>query len=298
MGKLKPLSGGDELRFSWTMNAGTAGVDSDPVNPFARALNRLLKDGQPIKQLSKCFLTLPAFKGDAAALRWLGVFVYSAGDRLLFFPGYTNPPDKIVGFRGSSVMFDEDVVTDHLSLERDGKSWHATTPNSKQHFGGPKPLDLGNGCALWCGWSFQNRDAMRELKQTTEVRATVPASDARRRADVIIKAREGNDFPIVSLTTEHAYAPEPSFYHFSIIVGPPGFPVYTGAEHGFPKDSPFLLDPLPNRIQAPVATFRMAMASYCDIQISLMKLPGRINVAYALTSPGGHQMESGESDKL
>jgi len=264
------------------------------MNPFTRALDRLLRDGQPIKKFSMCFLNLPNFQGDTAALRWLGVFVYSAGDRLIFFPGYSDLPRKLVGFRNRSMMFNEDGTTDHISLERDRESWHATTPNSERHFGGPKPLDLGDGCVLWFGMSFQNRDAMREAKKTTEVRSTVPTSDARRRAEVFKQAREGSEIPIVSLNTEHAYDPDPSFYHLSIIVGPPGFPVYEGGEHGFPRGSPFLLDPLPDAIRVPSSVYKLSMLPYCDLQITLMKLPGRVSSTIALTSPGANQTESWE----
>lgn len=290
--KVNPPFGRDDLHFSWTMNVGTEGVDSDPMNPLARALNRLLRDGQPINKLSMCFLNLPNFQGDTAALRWLGVFVYSAGDRLIFFPGYANPPKKLVGFRNRSMMFNEDQATDHLSLERDRDSWHATTPNSARHFGGPKPLELGDGCALWFGMSFPNRDAMREVKKTTKVKSSVPASDARRRAEVFKKARDGSEFPIASLNTEHAYEPDPSFYHLSIIVGPPGFPEYTGGEHGYPRGSPFLLDLLPDAIRVPISVYKVGMSPYCDLQLTLMKLPGRISSTIALTSPGADQTES------
>jgi hypothetical protein len=285
----EPASSGDELRFSWTMDLGTDGVDAEPSNPFARAMDRLLKEGQPIKNISLCFLNLPVSQHDAAALRWLGVFVYSAGDRLLFFPGYADVPTKIVGFRGRSKMHDADKTTDHLSLERDKKSWHATSPDSKRHFGGPKPLDLGNGCVLWFGMSFPNRDAMRGVKKTTNVSSSVPSADTRRRTQVFEMARHNNAFPIVSVNTEHAYDPKPGFYHVSIIVGPPGFPLYTGCEHGYPRGSPFLIDPLPDALQVPISVYKLNMDTYCKLQITLMRLPGRIASSLALTSPSREQ---------
>jgi hypothetical protein len=289
MGKPKRSLSGDALHFSWTMNMGAEGVDSDPMNPFARGLNRLLTDGQPLKKISLSFLNLPNSDADPAALRWLGVFVCSAADRLIFFPGYADVPGALIGFRDRSMMYNASEPTDHLSLERDRDSWHATTPNSRHHFGGPKPLDLGDGCILWFGMSFPNRDVMREAKTVTKIVADVPSSDARRRADVFKAARESIAFPIVSLNTEHVYDPQPGFYHLSVIVGPPGFAVYKGAEHGFPRGSPFLLDPLPDDLQVPISSYKLDMSPTCGLQITLMKLPGRISSNIALTSPAREQ---------
>jgi hypothetical protein len=132
---------------------------------------------------------------------------------------------------------------------------------------------------------------MREVKKTTDVRTTVPTSDTRRRAGIFKKAREGSEIPIVSPNMEHGSDPDPGFYHLSMIVGPPGFPVYTGSEHGFPRGSPFLLDPLPDAIRVPISAYKLNMSPYCDLQITLMKLPGRIRSAIAFTSPGGRQTE-------
>lgn len=285
MGTVKSPTGGDSLHFSWTMELGMDGVDSDPSNPLARALDRLLRTGQPIKKFTMCFLNLPDSPGDSAGLRWLGSFVYSAGDRLIFFPGYVDPPERLVGFRGGTMTFNEALAADHLSLERDRRTWHATSPHSERHFGGPKPLDLGDGLALWLGMSFADRDSLRAAKKTTEVRWTVPPSDARRRADVFRVAREGSAIPIVS-PNPHPADVRPSFYHVSLIVGPPGFPVYKGTEHGYPRGSPFLIDPLPDAIRAPASMYKVDMSPYCDLQVTLMRLPGRIGTTMALTSPG------------
>jgi hypothetical protein len=130
---------------------------------------------------------------------------------------------------------------------------------------------------------------MREAKKETKIVANVPASDARRRVDVFQAARESSTFPLVSLNSEHSYDPVPGFYHLSVIVGPPGFEVYRGSEHGFPRGSPFLLDPLPDHIQVPISSYKLDMSPHCGLQVTLMKLPGRISSSIALTSPGGEQ---------
>jgi hypothetical protein len=289
MRKSKRPAHADSLHFSWNMDIGADGEDADPMNPFARALTRLLTDGQPLQKLALCFLNLPNSDGDPAALRWLGVFVYSSANRLIFFPGYASVPGGLIGFRGQSMMFNASQPTDHISLEGDRNSWHATTPHSRNHYGGPRPLDIGGGRILWYGMSFPNRDVMREAKKVTKIVADVPASDARRRTDVFKAARESSTFPLVSLNSEQEYDPVPGFYHLSVIVGPAGFELYRGTEHGFPRGSPFLLDPLPDHIQVPIASYMLDMPPHCGLQITLMRLPGRISSSIALTSPGGEQ---------
>src|SRR5207244_2122477 len=121
---------------------------------------------QPFEKLALCFAHLPEGEGQAP-LRWLGVFVLSAGQRVLFFPAYQNLPTYLVGFRGNAPMWREGVTTDHLSLERESGRWHATTPRSKKHFGGPGVLDLGDDRALWFGLSLAGASVLREAKKET-----------------------------------------------------------------------------------------------------------------------------------
>jgi hypothetical protein len=78
------------------------GEDKSENNPLYRATSKLFKEGKPIKRLSKCF-----FADDSGLLRWIGVFVQSAGDRILFFPGISDELTNIKGIRDTKILWEE-----------------------------------------------------------------------------------------------------------------------------------------------------------------------------------------------
>jgi len=75
----------DKIQLIWKMDYGVPGCDADTSTPLSRAISQLFKEGKPFLNLCMCF-----FKDTSAALRWLGVFVQSAGNRLIYFPGFIN----------------------------------------------------------------------------------------------------------------------------------------------------------------------------------------------------------------
>ena len=280
------------VEFTWSMTVGADGVDADPANPFCRALDQLLRTGKPFERLALSFCALPDAPGGPATLRWFGAFVYSAGGRLLFFPGYAVMPDAAAGVRGTSPMWRANAAIDHLSLERERGRWHATTPRSRDHFGGPTVVDLGEGRCLWFGLSVADPTALRPARKGTLVSAAVPGVDAARRTEVFRKAREATSFPVVSLHPETRPGDGPGFYHFSVIVGPVGFPDYTGCEHAFPKGSPFVTPPLPDYLPGVAASsYRCRLDPFCDFLVTSMRLPGRVTVPWTVTSPGTRQTD-------
>src|SRR5262249_27979850 len=186
------------LSFTGNMDIGAEGSDEDPDNPFSRALDRLLRTGKPFEKLSLCFTALPEAPAGPVSVRWLGAFAYSAGERVLFFPGFASPPAGAAGVRGGAGMWRTGQPIDHLSLECDKGRWHATTPQSGGQFGGPGVLDLGHDRCLGFGFSVADPAFLRPAKRTTLVTAEVPGIDAGRRTEVFRRAREATSFPVVT----------------------------------------------------------------------------------------------------
>lgn len=278
----------DTLKLTCTMPPGVPGTDTSPANPLARALRQLLRDGRPFNRVSSCF-----FNDERGAVRWLGVFVHSAGDRVIFFPGLSMNADHIHGFRSEEEKWKmQPFAFDHLSLESDMRTWHVTSTDSKDHLGRPTTLPLGEGRVLWFGMSVADSNALQIVNRETVITAEVPEGDGRRRMDVLVKAREGMDFPMVSLNTEHPGPPGIGFLHFSVFVGPTGFANYPGPELGFPFGSPFLAAPLQNEIFGlPLRSHRFALTDEMDIQITCTRLPGRLNTPVTFTGPTAPNMK-------
>lgn len=272
----------DTVKLTCTLPEGMPGSDVSPTNPLARALRQLLRDGRPFNRISSCF-----FRDQQGVARWLGVFVRSAGDRVIFFPGLSMKADRIHGFRSEEEKWKaQPFAFDHLSLESDLRTWHVTSMDSKDHLGRPTTLPVGGGRVLWFGMSVADSDALQPVYRETVIAAEVPEGDSRRRMDVLFKAREGMAFPLVSLNTEHPKAFDNGFLHFSVFVGPTSFENYPGPEFGFPFGSPFLAAPLQNEIsKLPLRSHRLALTDEMDIQITCTRLPGQLSTPVTFTGP-------------
>lgn len=240
-----------EVRFEWLMEQAAEGADEDPTNPLTRALRNLLADGQPFRKLAPCFLRTPRVPGAPPTSRWLGVFVYSAGDRILFFPGYSRPPEEAQTFEGPSARWRGPFVADHLSVEKHRRHWHLTAPSSAKHLGGPPTLDLGSSRHLWFGMSVGDLGWLREARRATAVQAAVPEGDAARRLGVFRQAPDAGPYPVVHPPAPALLGRGPGFLHLSVILGPEGFPEYRGDRARLPPRVPVPLDAAPRGARGP-----------------------------------------------
>jgi hypothetical protein len=271
----------DTLQVTWFMPGGSLGRDNAPENPLSRAAVQLLQRGKSFPRLSMCF-----FDTGNGVLRWLGVIVHSAGDRILFFPGYSTTPTEIRRFMAGNQVWNQPFLFDHASLQSDLRTWHATTPGSADHLGKLRTLDLGESRVLWFGLSVADENALRLLCEETVVTATVPASDGQRRIDAFMASRDGAQFPLVSLNTEQAKRTDQAFLHFAFVVGPRGFPEYSGPELGAPFNSPFLAQPLPGVFyNLLVRSHRIELSPTIDLQITCCQLPGSLTAPITFTGP-------------
>ncbi|MDE2371282.1 MAG: hypothetical protein KGN16_20095 [Burkholderiales bacterium] len=266
------------ITVTWSMPIGLAGCDASPANPLSRALNQLLREGKPFGRLCQCFFT-----DTRGTVRWLGVFVHSAGGRVVFFPGFADAMDKIQVSKDGIEPRQQDFAFDHATLESDRRTWHVTSAGSKHHLGRPPTLALGGGGVLWFGLTLADASALRAAHQETLVTAEVPASDGRRRMEIFLAARDGAQYPMLLFNTE-CITPASSLCHFAVYVEPTGFANCAGADLGAPHGSPFVSPPLPDKIaNLPMRTHRVALSDTLDIQITTTILPGQLNVPVSLT---------------
>lgn len=267
----------DTIKIEWIMDAGRAGLDSDPTNPLSRSLARLINTGKPFSRLALSFLN-----EGGGQLRWFGVFVEST--RTLFFPGFSVAFDGIESHRGQEPHARRSFEFDHLSLEKDRTTWHATARGSSDHLGSPRTLALGNGRVLWFGLSFASLDAFRPVQDRTEIEFSAPSNDAARRREIVMASREQAEFPIFSLPDGRLATRPDSYFHASVIAGPASFETYLGPEHAFPIGSPYLASPFPSALNdLPTRIHRLQLSSNTDLQITLARLPGKLTVPVAFT---------------
>ena len=278
----------DKLEITFKLIGGEAGVDEDSYNPLSRALTNLLRTGQPFQRLTQCFIVDDRYQSvnNDMCIRWLGVFVYSAGNRIIFFPGFADPMTHIHAIHVFESRFNQSFQFDHFTLEENLQRWHVTSEDSHEHFPGRgiKTRSLGNDNYLWFGLTISNLDVLRIAKERTTVIANVPTTDARRRADILLKAREDAIFHQLEFHP-HARMSGSFTSHFSVFVGNGRGNFYGGNDLGLPYDSPFLTAPLDDReMPLPIRRHPIVLSNDRDLQIDTAILPSDVIYPVVVTS--------------
>lgn len=221
--------------LTWVMEGVESGLDDSLYNPLARGVYSLFGEkGRPFERLSKCF-----FRDSKGETRWFGVFIYSAGDRVLFFPGFSKSQENPVGYKDKELWCKEDMEIDHLSLDRDRETWHITAPKSQKHIGNFFTQKVSNDVRHWFSMSTFNSECLRTALSETLVSMPVPQSDVERRIKTFIESRDGVTFQLLSFNSEHSFPDKPWFLHFSVFFGAPGFQVPDTTILGIPDIEPF-----------------------------------------------------------
>jgi hypothetical protein len=277
-----PDKGTATLKLTYRMENGAPGKDDDPKNPISRALTSMMKDSSLLPTFTLAFLV-----DDTAGepWRWLGVFVKSAGDRILFFPGFKEQIIRVRGSSGENLQFDRPFRLDHVSIEKHRGSWHITTAKSKDHQGGPEATDLGDGRVLWFGLSLASTEVLRELRKDTVATFEVPDRTAKWKADQFKKSREGKEFPGVYLPSRPNPARGPIFPLVSVVVGPTGFQTYLGPHWGWPYGSEFMRGEPSGDWTIPSRHQRFHLDDKTDIQITTIWAPGALTIQAVMSAP-------------
>lgn len=277
----------DGIELSWQLDGGLPGVDNDPDNPLSRAARSPLENGRTHLNLSLCFFN-DAEEGQEEGnlnLRWFGAFVLSSRGRLIFFPGFNFNPTWIEVARQVHQKRYE-IQIDHITLEKNYNRWHYTSAGSEKHLGSGLTTDLGENRFLWFGLSIAESRVLRPVRQETVFHVKVPSSDSERRTNVFMASREGAVFNIISPHKDAQKRFDTGFLHFGLIIGPPGFPEYTGPNFGIPFKSPFLKEALPSPLtNVPMRLHRISIGSTVDIEIVVFWLPGSLKEKVTFTSP-------------
>jgi hypothetical protein len=273
------------------MDIGRPGEDKAITNPLSRSLNYLLEHGFPFKRFTLGFWASTPFREEIQNynLFWFGVFLLSQGNRIIYFPGLIRPKEHVQAYMGNQLKWDEEFDVDHISLEKDRRTWHITSQNSRSHLGNLNfpTIDIGEGRTVWFGMSISTYSVLWPVSQKTTVVAKSPKSDVHRREKVFMEAREGSQYQILEPHPESDKISPTGFFHVSIIVGPRNFKTYEGEKHNFPLGSLFITPPLEGEIQLPVRHHRVSLSSDLDLQITTAKVPRSLKLPVVFTANVG-----------
>ena len=278
----------DTLELTWKFNFGEKGVDSDPSNPLSRALDLPLEKGKPYEAHSLCFY------GDKqrglrshSISRWLGVFLLSAGGRIIIFPGLSMRIEWIQTTSGTTTEPRHEIVIDHVTIEPKTQSWHFTAPNSHGHYVGGRTPDIGGGRLLCFGLSLDSEQVLPPVRTSTIVACSSPPSDADRRLQLLLDAQKKASSHMIVVTDDSRSRFNPGFLHFTFMVAPQGTQDCAVPFRLLPYGSPSLQKPLPATIpDLQIGLHCVPLASVYDVQIACMWLPGGLSVPAVWTSVG------------
>jgi len=281
----------DELEFTWRINKGTEGIDTSPFNPLSRAFRTTLAEGRPYISHSICLYSGERNKPNHIdPIRWLGIIVLSAGDRIIFFPGLSAQHDWIQTTQRGKAQHKKSFAIDHVSLDPSRQQWHFTTAGSTSHHeGGRTPADK-DGLLHWFGMSISSEDVLRQLYKQTVVRFPIPPSDAMRRVSRIKNADEQGSFNAIGLSAGAKERFPEGFLHFCFTAGP--FGCYNYQPSFFPTNwlvptgsKSAIVDLSAGISDLQVQLHRISISKLYDVQIGAMWLPGTLAVPAIYTSP-------------
>lgn len=270
----------EKIHLNFELDIGQSGSDDDPFNPLSRALRVPLEEGKPQEGLVLCFYHGENFdESSNPNIRWLGSFVYSSGNRIIFFPGINNPPDWTQHASSKTLNNKVSFKLDHISMEPSRKRWHFTTPGSHHHRRGGMTRDLGEGRQNWVGLSISTENELRIVRNNTTASFSCPPSDANRRIEHLSELYSNAPHHSVGLLESSKERFEKGFLHISFIALPKEAPVYKGPSWLPPVGSPFLDAQTPMKIsKLQMRWHRVYLPGDYDIQLTLMWLPGLLNV--------------------
>lgn len=259
-----------ESRIELEISFGKDQIDDDRAHTLARALRNLLQDGKPQGRAANCLLDPNEQHDQGPDVRWVGVFVHTKGDRVLFFPDIHEVGSIYTPAHGARRV-DRTFLLDHVTFDKGGREIHTTMNQPKRHHRVGKPQDVGHGAKFWFGLSLRSIDMLRPVSRRTILRFDVPEADADRRSQALENIQAGGLDRILTLHPEARTTNPEGFFHAKVFVGPVGFHSHDliRCPLGMPVQGRF-------RFTAPVYPHRLQISDELELQINTMWYPGKI----------------------
>lgn len=260
------------------------GKDENPNNPLNRAMDGILEKGKPDRIIHKCF-----FRDSNGKLRWLGVFVYSAGARVIFFPGYDKKILSLIADKNGEEVWNKAFQLDHISLEKDKESWHFTEPNSKRHIGKFYTEDMSNGGKYWFSLSVSTEKELYPVYEHTIISSECHENDTKRRSDLLLQSQANIVDNIIELNREVNLETDQKFLHFIINIGDKGFDSDEDLIASAPIGSIFHNGKAEKIDRIPLRTHRAAISDVLELEIISTEIKGKLSSALVFSGKSSIQ---------
>ena len=192
---------------------GTGKVRND-TSALVRPFTMLIEGGKPIGRINYLF-----YRSDTSFV--LGTLCFTPGRRLLFFPGLVGRTPTWYS-KGTIVhpVRERDRLIDHLTMEANLDSFHATTLRSdgtKKLLTSCKTKKVIDDLTYWFGLSLQSDKVLEKCPDEIEFQFASSPQDSLRRTRVVMRSREDAKFHIVELSPDSELGPG-TFLHVDFLV--------------------------------------------------------------------------------
>jgi len=185
---------------------------------LARPYKRIFEEGKPIGRINHVF-----FKANEWPSHIVGSLCLTPGQRLLFYPGLIERKVNwhYSGKEGFASIKSTGFV-DHFTFDRGFRRWHLSILESdgtkKLRLPSYKTKEVSEDTLFWFGITIQDHGCLEITPEEVTLTFPSPPSDSIRRSDLMLKAREGAVFHLVTLNKMPLNKGE--FLHFDFFIGP------------------------------------------------------------------------------
>lgn len=283
---------GDTVVLEFEMQHALGGAAAAPEldgHPLSNALRSLLGDGRPMKDFRNIL-----FSRDTTWTRpvyWLGVLVHTAGQRVLFFPGF-----RAVGLHPVRAGEPQPYVpfpVEHITVERDRLTVHFTSAASDSHLGRERTVPVGEGVFAFA-MHVRDPNVLHVLQRSTRFGFPVPASDVARRRELLGAIRKNAQDALLTLNPDAPVHGVATFLYVEVYVGPRNFTIPVAPARALP---PLLAcaDVSP-RPESPSHWYHCRVPLHGDVDVifAAALVPGRLRAPLGI---GGGQMKMPEQSE-
>jgi hypothetical protein len=190
-----------EVTFEFPQGNGSASGDPALSSAIGRPFKRLIDIGKPPGRINYLF-----FQPFGGQLRTLGALCHTPGEQVLFYPALVTRRVSwyTVSDKKTELVTRPDEFLDHITLEPDSETWHATilTVQGKKETLIPKRRTRQiNRCLIfWFALSVKNPSVLEMTPNRVSLGPfPAPSTDSARRATSMMDARKDAVFRTIEL---------------------------------------------------------------------------------------------------
>jgi len=190
-----------EVTFEFPQGNGSASGDPALSSAIGRPFKRLIDTGKPPGRINYLF-----FQPYGGQLRTLGALCHTPGEQVLFYPALVTRRVSwyTVGDKKTELVTRPDESLDHITLEPDSETWHATILTAQgakeTHIPKRRTRRVDRCTIFWFALSVRSPSVLEMTPNTVTLGPfPTPPTDSTRRGMSLMDARKDVVFRTIGL---------------------------------------------------------------------------------------------------